>query len=129
MMLSKIGITASSDNVKHGGNPSLAIAVMTEVFKSISSRTMDPLSGSSPAPVIFSQPMSFNTFSRSAASIDTRILETSLSVSFDARSLPMSLKSSVSESKHADLVSAEAMIARDGIGRYSPMHRRIESGR
>jgi hypothetical protein len=40
-----------------------------------------------------------------------------------------SLKSSVSESKHAGRDSAEAIIARDEFGRYSPMNRRIESGR
>jgi hypothetical protein len=73
--------------------------------------------------------MSFNTLSRLTASIDTRMSEMSLSVNFDAKSLLMSLKSSVSESKHAGRDNAEAIIDRDELGRYSPMKRRIESGR
>jgi hypothetical protein len=73
--------------------------------------------------------MSFNTFSRLAASIDTRIFEMSLSVSFGARSLQISLKSSVSDSKHAGRDNAKAMIARDEFGRYSPTKRKIDSGR
>jgi len=135
MILSNTGITASSDNTKHHGKfgekislPS-AIGALTEVDKSICWIVVDPRNGSSPIPEIFSQPMSFNTFSRLTASIDTRISEMSLSVNFDAKSLPMSPKSSVSESKHAGRDSADTIIARDEFGRFSPMNRRIESGR
>jgi hypothetical protein len=135
MILSKIGITESSDKeIPHGkfgekrSSPLIA-GPFSEVLKSICSRMVDPLSGSSPAPVIFSQPLSFNTFNVLAASIDMRILEISLSVISDARSLPMSVKSSVSDSKHAGRDNAEAMIARDEFGRYPPTKRKIDSGR
>ena len=110
-------------------SPQVAKVALDVVVKSICWMVVDPLNGYSPTPEIFSQPMSFNTFSRMTASIDTRISDMSLSVSLNESSLPMSLKSSVSESKHACRDSAEAIIAREDGTTYSPMNLRIESGR
>jgi hypothetical protein len=107
----------------------VAISSETEVLKSICSRTAELRSGSSPTPEIFLQPVSFNTFSELTASIDSRTPLISQSFNFDAKTLSITPKSSVSESKHAGREIAEAIIARDGMGRYSPINRKIESGR
>ena len=134
MILFNNGITASScnekDHGKFGEKRSLqsGIVALTEVDKSICWRVVDLRRGSSPKPEIFSQPTSFNTFNRLRASIDTRISEMSLSDNFEANFLLISLKSSVSDSKH-ERDNADAIIAPDELGRYSPMNCRIESGR
>jgi hypothetical protein len=129
MIESKIGTMASSDKAKHHGKfdekRSALVAtpnVLSEVLKSICSRTEEPRSGSNPTPEILSQPMSFSTFNVFTASIDRRMPLISSSVNFDARILLISPKFSVSELKQAPCPNAAAIIARDGLGRYPPIN-------